>query len=333
MSGVIVHCFPTRLGSVSAAGNVSYSFYVELGETPRYEDVFGASSVELETGDGYADELVGRWEAGHVLPVWRPGISTRPIELAFEGGRFSMRLLACSCPEDYRLGLDLVCAVAERAGVEVESEEGVRFAPEERDAHYGDDWIQQHVDSMVSAVLAQVRGFEGQMTLPGTTCDFHIGPRFAATLDDGDALFAAMRARFYPNEEEVYVANALCITLDDGSSFTTTALAPGAAYVFPQVDYLTVFGQEPFAIPFDALEEILGADAITWVDEVTSRIDAIEGDAWEAFEKEALAHAVDPSGRASLSASAPPAEAQSPLWGLIVGVLLVVAVALWFLIR
>lgn len=317
---------------------MSYSFYVETGAAPRYADVLGALP-DVETSSGPAEELEGTWEPGHVLAVWQHGWSTRPVELAYEDGRFSARILACACAEDYQLALDAVCHVADRMKVEVESEEGVRFRPGQRSEDYGLAWIRPHVASMITAVLAHARDADGWVTMPGTTRDFHLGPRLAREIGEGtpeeqeEALFAKMRALFYPDEEKVYAANVLSVAMDDGTRFTTTALAPGVAYVFPPVDYLTVLAPEPFEIPFSSLTEILGEDAVTWMDEACPAIPAIEGEDWAIFEEKARGHAVDPRGRKSLPHIGPEAPAPGLPWGLILGLLLAVAVVIWVLTR
>lgn len=317
---------------------MSYSFYVDAGRAPRYEDVLGALP-DLDTPAGDVEELEGPWEPGHVLAVWRPGVSTRPVELAFEGSTFSARVLACSCAEDYELALDAVCHVARTVGAEVESEEGVRFAPSDRGAHYGRAWIDPHVASMVTTVLAQAADADGYLTMPGPTRDFHVGPRVAGEIGDGspeaqrDALFAKMRALFYPDPEEVYAANVLSVTTDDGTRFTTTALAPGVSYLFPPVDYLTILGRDPFEIRFASLPEVVGEDRVTWMDEVCPAIEAVGEDDWPAMEARAREHAVDPRGRQSLPGAAPPPAAEGLPWGLIAGVLLALAVVIWVLTR
>ncbi len=323
---------------------MSHSFYVELGSAPAYEEVLAALG-EIETAAGDPADLDGPWEAGHVLQVWRPGVSTRAVELAFEEGRFSARVLACSCREDYALALDAVCRVAAAAGAEIESEEGLRFAPAARDEAHGPEWIERHVGSMVDAVLVQARDLEGDwLSMRGPTREFHLGPRLAGEILSAPReaqrglLFDKMRALFYPDEEELYAANALSVSAPGGKPFTTTALAPGVPYVFPPVDYLTILGSEPFEIPFDALIEVLGPDAITWMDEACPRIAAIEPEDFPAFEERARAHRVDPRDRASLPTPPPrvsvPAEPEAAIpWGLLIGVLLAVAVVIYALTR
>ncbi|MCA9609637.1 MAG: hypothetical protein KC619_28760 [Myxococcales bacterium] len=317
---------------------MSYSFYVEAGAPPEYRDVLEALP-EVETSSGPAEELEGPWEPGHVLAVWTRGWSTRPVELAWSDGTFSARILACACAEDYDLALDAVCHVADMIGAEVESEEGVRFAPDARTEHYGADWILPHVSSMVTTVIAHARETDGWVTMPGTTRDFHIGPRLAEEIGKGsahaqeEALFARMRALFYPDEERLYAANVLSVTLDDGSHFTTTALAPGVGYVFPPVDYLTILATDPFEIPFAALPEIVGEDEVVWMDEACPSIAAIDDDEWDAFEAKARAHAVDPRGRKSLPHIGPEAPAPTFPWALVLAVLLAIGVVIWVLTR
>lgn len=326
---------------------MSYSFYVECPRAPTYESVLRSFAFELDTDEGFADELEGPWEEGHILAVWQHGVSTRPIELAWQERKFSARILACSCGEDYDLALDAVCFVAEDMGAEVESEEGVRFTPATVDEHYGPEWIDEHVDSMVSYIVRhdEYQGTE-HSTMPGTTADFHVGRRVTAELraaeDPAALLFDKMRARFYPDEERYYRANVLAVTKDDGTELTATALMPGVGYVFPPVQYFTVLADPPFEMPFEALEMALGADAITWMDEVSPRIEAIGPDAWPAFEAEARKHATDMLGIGGGDGGAPerkPEPGSTELepagipTALIVGLAIAVIVVLYLVFR
>ena len=239
------------------------------------------------------------------------------------------------------------CGVARAAGVEVESEEGIRFTHAEREATHGADWIARHVDSMVTSVIAHTRSLdEGYITMPGTTRDFHLGPRVLAEIDEGDvaaqreALFAKMRALFYPDPEEVYPANVLSVTRDDGSRVTLTAFARDVPYIFPPVQYLTVLDDEPFEIPFDALEAVVGEDRIVWMDEVCPAVEAIGPLEWPAVVALARAHAVDamarrPSTPAERISHAPdqPKDSGGVPWGLVIGVLIAFAVVAYVLSR
>ena len=331
---------------------MSYSFYVHLDAPPTYEDAL-AGAADLETSEGPADELAGPWKDGHLLAVWQHGVSTRPIELAWERGAFSARILACSCAEDYAIALDVVCAVADQAGVEIESEEGVTFAPKDREEHYGRAWIEPHVRSMVTMIAAGVGSPEERdqvATMPGPTRDFHIGPRVRselAAIDDhdalADALFAKMRAVFYPDEERYYGATIMGLRLDDGAEITVTALGPGVGYVLPPVEYLAIIDEPPFEIPFAALPELLGEDAITWIDDETPRFEAIDGAAWDDFVARARERAVDlglhGDGPAPSSGGFAPDRARSaddgarfPL-GLVIGLLLALLFAVWLILR
>ena len=277
---------------------MSCYFWAEPQTAPTYQAVLeGIETDDLSSIDDELEDGDGPWVDGHTVYIWRDGISTRPISLTWEDGQFSARILAASCREDYRLAVDAVCTVASEAGVDVESEDGGRFAPEDREVNYGDAWIDDHVRTMVMMMLAKTEGdSEPPMShLSGPTRTFYLGPRTRARLDGLDAadrqaaLFEAMRTVFYPDENEVFAANVMVRDLPDGTHMTGTAWGPGVTYHFPTVDELMLFNDPPVFFPFAKLETLVGSDGLRWIDDATVRIKAVPQAQWEAFVERAIA--------------------------------------------
>lgn len=323
---------------------MSYSFHVELDAPPRYEEVLGVTAVELDTAEGLADDLPpGPWAEGHVLAVWQHETSTRPIELSWEDGAFGVRILACSCPEDYELGLELVCEVARAADAEIESEDSVRFAPDDRAEHYGPAWIEDHIRANVAVAVMQAEEAAadgGVLQLPGPTASFHFGQRVLDAIDDADAddaheaLFTQMRSLFYFDDERYYRANAMVAKFEDGREIILTALAPGVAYVFPPVEYLAVLAEPSFEIRRADLPELLGDSSVTWLDDSHMQIDALEGAEWQAFVERARAKAVQTGLPPRDAPAARGSQGSRPLPWTTIGLgLLLVGLLLWFLSR
>ena len=269
---------------------MSYTFSVEATQPPRYEDALAATACNLETGNDDDDDFRGPWQEGHIVPVWQHGVTTRAIELAWEEGIFSARILAIACAEDYNIALDIICAVAEKEQTEVEPEDGEPFAPRNREAHFGANWIDSRVDSMVSAVLAQARQTRSKMSvLPGPPRDFHIGPRVLAAIDtrssgtERDALFEKMRAVLYPDDERYYTASIMAVTLDDDSEITLSAFGPGLGYLLPDVHLIALVAEPEVFLPREALLELLSERQFAWLDDDWLRVEPVDDADWDAF--------------------------------------------------
>lgn len=262
---------------------MSYTFSAALAEPPTYEEVFAALPPDVRCGSVDPDELGGPMDEDQILHVYAWGVSTRSVELAWQRGSFSVRILACSCAEDYRMALECIAAVARAGGADIVSEEGTRFSPDEWEADYGDEWIVPHVRSMIDAMFMIEPEATG--TMPGPTREFHLGPRTRRAVDaeaarTGDrvgALFSRMRELFYPSEDAYYAANAMRVTTKDGTAYTATAWMPQIGYLFPKVDYLLVpDGDDMLHVPFDALEELAGRERVRWIDEERPLVEPIE---------------------------------------------------------
>ena len=217
---------------------MSHTFWTERNQAPTYEFVLSVLEREVDeltSLDGELEEGEGPWAEGHRVYIWQDGVSTRPIGLSWEDGEFSARILALSCPEDYRLALDAVCAVAQEANTKVQSEDGDEFAPEDREQDYGSAWIDEHVTVMIRMMLAKRPDEETPATnyISGPTRTFELGPRMQARLEGLDEttrqkkLFEAMRALFYPDTVGAYGPSVFVRPGPDGGKITYTAWGPG----------------------------------------------------------------------------------------------------------
>ncbi|MBY0457704.1 MAG: hypothetical protein K2V38_10230, partial [Gemmataceae bacterium] len=96
---------------------MSHSFYVSGKTPPDYDELMDelpfddvVPVADQEEPDG------GPWPAG-IRHFYRPGVSTRGVEINWEDGTFSARINTLAAPEDYDLAMHFVERAAELMGV------------------------------------------------------------------------------------------------------------------------------------------------------------------------------------------------------------------------
>ena len=314
---------------------MSYSFYVSCD--PPSRDVL-ASGPPVEIVEGVP--LIGPFAEGEVLHVVRPGLTARSVEVAYEEGSFSARVMTLASPEDYELALLLVCEVARRAGTEVESEEGVRFPPDAVDAHYGRDWIDEHVHSLVGSIRAVVRE-HGEVQMSGATnmvtLDAPFLDRLFAGLPDraqqSEALLAVFRDVNFP-PEAYYRANVMQVTLRDGRTRTMVVWGPGVTYQLPRTELVALLAEEQVLVPWSALADLAG-ERLSPVDAATVRVEAVPDEAWADVVQRARAVATTLEGPDEVALDAPSEEASTATAAALVAsavALVAIGIALWLVL-
>lgn len=229
------------------------------------------------------EELEGPLENGIVFHLYIPGCSTRTVECCLESeGKFSVRLMSSSSPEDHELALrclEVIGAVGR--DVVFEGEDG-ESGTDLREA-FDREWVERSVASG-PGVLAQMAK-ESTVTIPGPHRPSYIGPRLLAELepereDFASRLFDAMRRTQYVDVESYYPANSLCA--DDSPEFAI--VSEEVSYLLPAVDYYALLVDQdsaPLFVPADALPKL--TDRWCWLDERQRLVEAIEGDDWRAL--------------------------------------------------
>ena len=175
---------------------MSFSFSVRTRRGVGLADVLAAAGNGLSTVE---DDLpAAGWRDGYTH-VYLPGLSTRGVEVYREGKDMVVRLMTCSAPEEYALGVSLARAAAELSRTDVRSEDDWKGAPATVGERYDAAWIADNVSSgaRIALLLADDRG---PITMGGPVRGFQLGPRLAAELRSGgpedelaDRLLAAMR--------------------------------------------------------------------------------------------------------------------------------------------
>jgi hypothetical protein len=281
---------------------VSFSFSVATAAPPPLADIvdhLGDGDLRFEE-----DELARAakpWPPGCVH-LYRPGISTRPVEVCHRQGAVTVRLLACSAHEDYALGVSFARVTAELAGAPVRPEDaGGEVAAGELEQRYGPAWAAGELESG-ARVLAKVVRERGLVTVRGPVRDFHVGARLLAELQDGPAaafperLLAAMRRTQYVDPERYYEASPVEVDADDGAGrLQVVVWTPSATgYLFSPVDYVFLMtrekdGGEMVVVPFAAVPEIAGERCV-FLDERQLLVEPVSEQDWPVLAARAERH-------------------------------------------
>ena len=275
---------------------MSYTFQLKTPVPPGGEALFEAvGDAGLVCAERSLEELAGPWP-DEVLHFYREGLSTRAVEVAYDGVTFKVKILTASCPDDYGLALDFVCAAARDVGGEVESEEGVGFPAEERDAHYGPDWIAEHIRKEVSHVVGLAIKEQQIVTMGCTTRNFYLGPRVAHEILQGpsdttpERLFERIRELMYIDldaAESIVPAEVMSVDGRDGQPMRFAVWEPGVITLFPDVERLALLSDDRIMIPYRSLEALAGRGRVTWLDERHALVGAVPPDEWDGLVRKA----------------------------------------------
>jgi hypothetical protein len=279
---------------------MSYSFYIEAPSPPSWSAVVGALDYE-DIGVVERDRIPedDRFPEDDYFHVYRQGLSTRTVEIGWDGEALSVRLMTCSSPEDYRMGLELVRIAAEELDAEIRSEEGHELMLDELAEVFDDDWVEHMVTSAPDTLRAMVAEDGETLTIPGPTGMFFLGPKTVARLEEQDAAFAdamleAMRDTHWVDPNNWFKASIMAMVDEEsGEERTLTVWGPGVNYAFPAVDNVAIV-QAPdgddFLIPYDAVIEL--APSHYYLDERQLKVPAIEESDWAEFVERARQHEV-----------------------------------------
>jgi hypothetical protein len=282
---------------------VSFTFSVATASPPPLASISDRLGGDLRFEE---DEAAGGATAWPPMCVhlYQPGVSTRSVELCHTGDAVKVRLLACSAPEDYELGLRVVQVVAELAGARVRPEDAGELAAGELDGRYGSEWAAGQVSASVGMLAALVRK-RGPVAMRGPVREFHVGRRLLAELEDGDdgklaaRLLDAFRRSQYVDPERYYEANPIEVAAADGRrTLEVVVWAPSSiGYLFSPVDYVFLMAREQdggdmLVVPFDAVPEIAG-DRCIFLDERQLLVEPVGEQEWSGLSERAEPHRVE----------------------------------------
>ncbi|MFT6142598.1 MAG: hypothetical protein ACJAZO_002380 [Myxococcota bacterium] len=262
---------------------MSYCFRVQGVCALSYEDVIGAHILQCETGA----HLSGAWQVGHQHRLFVHGVSTRSVEVVFDGGEFTARLFSGACREDYLLALDMAAAVSRVSGQSIRSEEGVSFVPSELEKRYGRGWVDDHIRAIGKVILrmASSRRPEEPLVVEGPIRAFHIGPNAAkaitasghSDLERAERMFGMMREVQYPSAP---ILEPRATVLPDSEQVVAAAfIEPEKSVVVQRTDVLAFMTDVPAHVPWIPAIDLLGP-YVRFLDEWTVAIAPIPHEAW-----------------------------------------------------
>jgi hypothetical protein len=276
---------------------MSYSFYVETKKPPalaRLIETLGLEDLrcieEAEVSEGL--------HPGFCFHLYRHGLSTRSVEVAFEKGMLQARVMTCASPDEYELALRLCEEAARMAGVgEIQSEEGAALTLGDR-GEYDAEWVEWMVGAGYKSLLA-IGTRSGSVKLDGPNRPFAFGPRCVAMLESTpeDArpghLLDMMRRVQYPNDETLYVDKVMEVDKDGGGTFTFATMAADVDYFLTRAQYLALVCDRFLLVPFDAGPELV-AERWKWLDDDHATVAAVPQSEWPAVLDRAARLADDP---------------------------------------
>jgi hypothetical protein len=309
--------------------SVSFSFSVATATPPPLASIvdrIGDKDLRFEEGEEVG-ATGGAWPP-MCVHLFLPGVSTRGVEVCHQHGAVNVRLLACSSPEDYELGLRFVRATAELAGAGVRPEDSDELAVAELDGRYGADWAARQVRS-ATRLVAQVARERGQVTIRGPVRDFYLGERLLAELSDSppedqggsgglkersgsppedrapeDELFAerllgAIRRTQYVDPERYYEASEIEVDAGGGAGAVRVAVwTPSSiGHLFTPVDFVFLTarekdGGEMLVVPFGTVPEIAG-DRCAFLDELQLLVEPVSERDWPVLGERAEKHGTE----------------------------------------
>ena len=166
----------------------------------RPRNLLATFAYETATSPDLSGDDVG---SPSLLHVFRPDLSTRAVELSIETGEIAVRILACSSPEDYALGLELIEAAASLGDVaRIEPEDGVALPAGELLRTYDSAWVDGELAFGAVAVARAVDENPGKtVSLGGPVRPFIIGARLLEELRAGGPAADCRRASSTPCDE------------------------------------------------------------------------------------------------------------------------------------
>lgn len=253
----------------------------------RPRDLLATLAYETATVPDLLDDDVG---SPSLLHVFRPDVSTRAVELSADPGEIAVRILVCSSPEDYALGLELIEAAAALGGIaQIEPEEGGALPAGELLRTYDSTWVDEELAFGAVAVARVVDENPGKtVSLPGPVRPFIIGARLLGELRSGGSaeplpmrLVDAMRRTQWPGAG--FRASVMEVSGAGTRPVRLAVLTGSSRTILPDVDAIALDdgGHQIYVRPAAVVAHL--SDRASYLDERHVLVEPVEPARWTAF--------------------------------------------------
>lgn len=257
-------------------------------------DVFSLAQLREESGIRnlecvFSDDNVSENELlSGVTHLYVPGETCFAPELIYDkrNQRYSIRVFAASCFEDYKLAFKLIASLAPGSNSIVVGEDETKTTVDQLPQIYGEQWITEQVEAGFSTVLRI--GSSNCASAPGALREFYFGPRMLGEIAK-DRNREEQKQEFYRRVRSVqYVDPEYFVPtiykLDSNETFAT--LGWDVQYFFPSVKLFALPGadnSDPLLfVPYSKILE-LQQQRVTLIDERQGLLLPIPQQEWKSF--------------------------------------------------
>lgn len=279
---------------------MSFTFYIECKSKLEYLQLMQIDQLSCCEPTAAAEKhLIG------VRHFFIPNVSCRGSEVAREDDGYSVRILACSSPEDYELAFTLVETIAKSTNGKISGECGSTATVEQFRSKFDSEWRGNDQNLSFAAVRSAAVGLPSgeSLSLSGAVRPFYVGPRMFHELsklgseeDVRKEFFEKFRAVQYIDPELYYVPS---IRVFPKSSKELVIWGPGCQYFLPATDVFALVSLEdeapPLFVDSSCLQELAG-ERISWLDEKQALVSSVEESDWPDFLLRARKFEIDYTG-------------------------------------
>jgi hypothetical protein len=198
-----------------------------------------------------------------LLLVYRPGVSSRGVEVSFEDDDVHTRLTALAAPGDWALAFEYLAACAGEAAPVVTGEDGTSGTSDA----FADVIARETAGALAGAESALANNPGSEISLRGPVREVHVGARLLGELVEPRVMGLIERVRRLQYLESEGYELCAPISLRAPGVPTFTVWSPDRAQAFEPVEALGLSAPGGnLYIPVAALPGLLG-DRFQWLDE------------------------------------------------------------------
>lgn len=278
---------------------MSFTFYIECESKLEYLQLMQIDQLSCVEPAAVAEKhLIG------VRHFFIPNVSCRGSEVAAEEDGYSVRILACSAPEEYELAFTLVETIAKLTNGKISGECGSSVTVEQLRSKFDSGWINNDLDGSFAAVKSAAAGLtDGEyLSLSGAVRPFYVGPRMFQELNKlgseesmRNVFFEKFRAVQYVDPELYFIPP---IRVFPKSSKELVVWGPECPYFFSAIQVFALVspddGVPPLFVDSNCLQELAGK-RISWLDEKQALVSSVAESDWPDFLLRARKFEIDPS--------------------------------------